>query len=196
MADFARWIMACETALWPAGTFEGAYAANRASAVEETLEHDQVASAVRVLMHGKEEWVGVTKYLLAKLTEIVGEHSARAKGWPRTERALTSRLKQLATFLRRVGVLVTWAEERTNHGRMITIRSRRRELRAEPSQRSQPSPNTKISSIFHGMGGVTVSESAQPQPSPPEPTVTTPAPQPSRYGHAYRHAQFLANKWE
>jgi hypothetical protein len=99
-----------------------------------------------------------------ELTEIVGEHSARAKGWPRTERALTSRLKQLATFLRRVGVLVTWAEERTNHGRMITIRSRRRELRAEPSQRSQPSPNTKISSIFHGMGGVTVSESAQPQP--------------------------------
>jgi hypothetical protein len=31
MADFALWATACETALWPAGTFVRAYAANRRS---------------------------------------------------------------------------------------------------------------------------------------------------------------------
>ena len=34
MADFALWATACETALWPAGTFARAYAANRQAAVE------------------------------------------------------------------------------------------------------------------------------------------------------------------
>ena len=32
MADFALWATACETALWPAGTFTRAYAANRTRA--------------------------------------------------------------------------------------------------------------------------------------------------------------------
>src|SRR5207248_1359644 len=34
MADFALWAAACETALWPAGTFTRAYAANRRAAIE------------------------------------------------------------------------------------------------------------------------------------------------------------------
>src|SRR5437763_1487406 len=33
MADFALWAAACETALWPAGTFARAYAANRRTAI-------------------------------------------------------------------------------------------------------------------------------------------------------------------
>jgi len=171
MADFARWIMACETALWSIGTFERAYTANRASAIEETLEHDQVASAVRALMHDREEWIGVTKALLARLTEIVGEQSARSRGWPNTERALTSRLKHLATFLRRTGITVTWAEHRTEHGRLITIRSSHQELPAEPSGPSRPSPNSKISHILHGIDGVTVSQPRKPQPSGSGPTI-------------------------
>ena len=35
MADFALWAAACETALWPAGTFARAYAANRRAAIED-----------------------------------------------------------------------------------------------------------------------------------------------------------------
>ncbi len=33
MADFALWATACETGLWPAGTFTLAYAANRKAAI-------------------------------------------------------------------------------------------------------------------------------------------------------------------
>src|SRR5437660_9849065 len=50
MADFALWAAACETALWPAGTFSGAYAANRRAAIEGIVEADPVAACVRGLM--------------------------------------------------------------------------------------------------------------------------------------------------
>src|SRR5262245_38754661 len=37
MADFELWARACETALWPAGAFTRAYAANRRTAIEELI---------------------------------------------------------------------------------------------------------------------------------------------------------------
>jgi hypothetical protein len=37
MADFSVWASACETALWPAGTFARAYAANRRAAIENII---------------------------------------------------------------------------------------------------------------------------------------------------------------
>jgi hypothetical protein len=50
MADFALWATACETALWPGGTFARAYAANRRAAVESIIEADPVATCVRAIM--------------------------------------------------------------------------------------------------------------------------------------------------
>ena len=42
MADFAMWATACETAIWPAGTFWSAYCSNRDAAVEGVIEADPV----------------------------------------------------------------------------------------------------------------------------------------------------------
>jgi hypothetical protein len=50
MADFALWATACETALWPAGTFARAYAANRRAAIESIIEADPIATCVRAMM--------------------------------------------------------------------------------------------------------------------------------------------------
>jgi hypothetical protein len=50
MADFALWAAACETALWPAGTFCRAYDANRQAAAEDIIEADPVAARVREIM--------------------------------------------------------------------------------------------------------------------------------------------------
>ena len=50
MADFAIWATACETALWPAGTFARAYATNRRAAIESIIEADPIATCVRALM--------------------------------------------------------------------------------------------------------------------------------------------------
>jgi hypothetical protein len=47
MAGFAPWAAACETALWPAGTFARAYAANRRAAIESIIEADPLATCVR-----------------------------------------------------------------------------------------------------------------------------------------------------
>jgi hypothetical protein len=46
MADFALWATACETALWPAGTFWSAYCGNRDEAVEGVIDADPIATAV------------------------------------------------------------------------------------------------------------------------------------------------------
>ena len=51
MADFALWATACETAIWPAGTFWTAYSSNRDEAVAGVIEADPVANT-RARAHG------------------------------------------------------------------------------------------------------------------------------------------------
>ena len=56
MADFALWAAACETALWAAGTFARAYAANRRAAIESIIEADPIATCLRD-NHGRSDHV-------------------------------------------------------------------------------------------------------------------------------------------
>jgi hypothetical protein len=58
MADFALWAAACETALWPPGTFLRAYSENRRTAIEEVIEADSVATKVREMMAKRPTWTG------------------------------------------------------------------------------------------------------------------------------------------
>ena len=119
MADFALWAVACETALWPAGTFWAAYRRNLDEAAETVLEADPVAAAVRTLMATRTEWSGIAASLLRVLEEIVGERAARSKTWPVSARSLGGQLRRLAPGLRKIGVKVAF--ERKGHGRNRTI---------------------------------------------------------------------------
>jgi hypothetical protein len=58
MADFALWAAACETALWPAGTFARAYVAHRRAAIESIIEADPLANCVRTIMGERTSWAG------------------------------------------------------------------------------------------------------------------------------------------
>jgi hypothetical protein len=58
MADFTLWATACETALWPVGTFARAYEANRRVAVESMIDGDPVAMSVREIMAQRKTWIG------------------------------------------------------------------------------------------------------------------------------------------
>ena len=58
MADFALWASACETAIWPAGTFWSAYCGNRDEVVDNVIEADPVAAAVRAVMEERAGWTG------------------------------------------------------------------------------------------------------------------------------------------
>jgi hypothetical protein len=66
MADFALWASACETSLWPAGTFWSAYCGNRDEAVDSVIDADPIATAVRTMMTTRAEWTGTASDLLGR----------------------------------------------------------------------------------------------------------------------------------
>jgi hypothetical protein len=111
MADFALWATACETAIWPSGTYWAAYAGNRDEAVEGVIEADPIAAAVRAMMAERTEWTGTASDLLGALAEMADGPVAKAKTWPDSPRALAGRLRRVATFLRKVGIEVSHERE-------------------------------------------------------------------------------------
>jgi hypothetical protein len=121
MADFALWATACETALWPAGTFWSAYCDNRDEAVENVIEADPVAAALRAMMLELTEWRGTATDLLGDLAEAAGEHVANSKTWPNSPRALSGRLRRAATFLRKIGIEINFTKGGRPRSRVIHI---------------------------------------------------------------------------
>ncbi len=121
MADFALWATACETALWPAGTFWSAYCGNRDEAVEGVIDADPIAAAVRSLMATRTEWTGTASELLGALGEIAGERISKSKTWPDSPRALAGRLRRAATFLRKIGIEIGFEREGRARTRIIRI---------------------------------------------------------------------------
>ena len=121
MADFALWATACETALWPAGTFWSAYCGNRDEAVESVIDADPVAAAVRAMMATRTEWTGTASDLLGALGEVAGERVAKSKTWPDSPRALAGRLRRAATFLRKIGIEISFEREGRARTRTIVI---------------------------------------------------------------------------
>lgn len=127
MADFALWAAACETALWPAGTFWSAYCGNRDEAVEGVIDADPIAAAVRALMAARTEWTGTASELLGALAEMAGERIAKSKTWPDSPRALAGRLRRAATFLRKIGTEISFGREGRARTRIIRISTKQPE---------------------------------------------------------------------
>jgi hypothetical protein len=146
MADFALWATACETAIWPAGTFWSAYCGNRDEAVENVIEADPVAAAVCAVMAERTEWTGTATDLLGALAEEAGERVAKAKTWPANPRALSGRLRRAATFLRRVGIDIDYAKEGRARTRIIVITARGSSVGpdGDGAQQSAPSASSAI----------------------------------------------------
>ena len=142
MADFALWATACETALWPAVTFGSAYGGNRDEAVENVIEADPVAAAVRVLMEERTQWTGTATELLSALTEVAGERIAESKTWPASPGALSRRLSRAKTFLCQIGIDFDRGKQGQPRNRFIhiTVRGNSRDPDYVRSQPSVPSP--------------------------------------------------------
>jgi hypothetical protein len=121
MADFALWATACETALWPTGTFWAAYCGNRDEAVEGVIDADPIAAAVRAVMATRTVWTGTASDLLGALAEAAGERVAKSKTWPDSPRALAGRLRRAATFLRKIGIDIGFGREGRARTRTIHI---------------------------------------------------------------------------
>jgi hypothetical protein len=126
MADFALWATACETDLWPAGTFARAYAVNRRAAIVDAIDADPVAACVRELMADRSRcsWAGSA----ADLLRASADHSRDGIGrdrtaWPQNPRALAGRLRRAQTFLRALGIDIAFSREGRVGSRVIRMRT-------------------------------------------------------------------------
>jgi hypothetical protein len=155
MADFALWATACETALWPAGTFWSAYCFNRDEAVEGVIDADPVAAAVRAVMLERTEWTGTASELLGALAEAAGDRIAKSKTWPDSPRALSGRLRRAATFLRKIGIELAFEREGRARTRIIRITATTPSVTPE-NAKAQPSASSTQSAVRqehkHGNG--------------------------------------------
>ncbi len=133
LADFALWATACgDGLLWEPGGFMAAFDANRAAAIDDVIENDPVASAVRALMQdeaaeARTVWTGTAQTLLGALKERVSETVSKAKAWPDSPRALSARLTRAATFLRSIGIEIERFHAGRAKARMISIHFRPKE---------------------------------------------------------------------
>jgi hypothetical protein len=124
MADFALWATACETALWPAGTFACVYAANRRAAIESIIEADPIANCVRAMMVDRTIWTGSASDLFLLCSEGAREGISSGGGWAKNPRALAGRLRRAQTFLRSLGIEITFSREGRTGSRMIRVSTR------------------------------------------------------------------------
>lgn len=126
MADFALWIRSAEAEpadaadaesrvfAWRLGEFDNTYNENRKAQVSTTLEGDIVAPAVLKLVDATPQgFDGSATELLALLSTCVDEKIVKSKVWPKSARHLSGRLRRVSSFLRTVGVDVTFYTEAT-----------------------------------------------------------------------------------
>ena len=127
MADFALWASAAEKdSTWTdKGTFLRYYEENRNAAISMAVDADLVGSSIMSLMLIEEgKWRGSASELLEILNELVPENARRTKYWPKAPNTLSGRLRRAATFLRGLGVEVTFPD-RTKKKREIIINSKK-----------------------------------------------------------------------
>lgn len=121
MADFAKWASACETAIWPAGTFWEAYEDNLATTVINVLEDDPVTEGIQTLMATRSVWSGTASELLTILIRGAAKQDTMSKSWPDGPRALSGRIRRAATFLRKAGIDVSFDRQGRDRKRIIRI---------------------------------------------------------------------------
>jgi hypothetical protein len=122
MADFALWATACESAFRHPSTFESAYSKNRCEAIENIIDGDPVAACVREIMADRAQWAGTASDLLQAGANIAGELTvSNRSSWPKSPRALAGRLRRAQTFLRTLGIEISFGRVGRLGTRTISI---------------------------------------------------------------------------
>jgi len=125
MADFCKWVMACEPALpWKEGEFLEAYEKQAEDSKSTAVDGDPVARAILDLAMNYaqtgETFEGTATELLDELNSLRGINPTRPpKGWPKTGSILSSRITRAAPGLRSKKVYIE--RDRSGDERKITI---------------------------------------------------------------------------
>lgn len=139
MADFARWVAACEPALpWEEGRFLEVYENTREGIVDAGVEADPIAQAIIDLVElqpGK-RWKGFTEELRVALL-AVAKHSETPRGWPATPRALSARIDRALPLLRKRGIVQTLGKDVVTRKTVLVFEK----VAEEEKNTSKPSDN-------------------------------------------------------
>jgi 5S rRNA maturation endonuclease (ribonuclease M5) len=138
MADFAKWVTACEPGLgWVPGTFMGAYLGNRATANDSAIESSAIGVMMVKLMENRDTYTGTAKEMMEILEEALAkDKSGNSKvpaGWPKSARAFSGEVRRIAPNLRATGINVSFGAH-TKRGTPITL-----ERKGETPSPSSPS---------------------------------------------------------
>ena len=110
MADFAKWVSACEPALpWESGTFMREYLDSRQKAAELSVENDMVAQALlRMVQTARSSvWEGTSEELLSELKQRVPSDRRDFTSWPKTPASLGRWLRRAEPCLLALGVTLS-----------------------------------------------------------------------------------------
>jgi hypothetical protein len=144
MADFAKWITACEPGLgWEPGMALRAYEAGREAAVATTLEADIVALAVRKFMDKRPQWEGTATDLLQVLSVGQDVNTIHNRAWPTAPNALSNKLERLAPTLRKVGLEIVRREVGHANVKVVQIVNTRHRHDAGTSGGGQHNDNAR-----------------------------------------------------
>ena len=105
MADFARFVVAAESALpWEPGSFVAAYERCRLDANAALADGDPVVTAVRRFMgDSRPDWEGMMSELYGQLSRMVSRDTHKPDDWPGNARWFGDRLRRAAPVLRTLG---------------------------------------------------------------------------------------------
>ena len=144
MADFAIWAAACEPALWRPGTFHRAYEANRRAAIDGIIDADPVAACVREIMAERSAWIGSAADLLRAGAERGVDGILRDRtGWPQNPRAIAGRLRRGQSFLRVLGINITFSRGGRDGSRIIRMRAHSKVPSAPSAPCAFPDPSSE-----------------------------------------------------
>jgi hypothetical protein len=128
MADFAKWISACEPALpWEPGTFMRTYLEMRQKTAELSVENDMVAQALLRMVHAERAnvWEGTSEELLAELNRRVPyDRRDGMRSWPGTPASLGRWLRRAEPSLLAVGATLSARRGGKDRTRLLRVEYR------------------------------------------------------------------------
>jgi hypothetical protein len=155
MADFARWISACEPAsTWGQGGFMAAYGGSHESAADIAFNSSVVAQAVHNWFNtfGQNEWEGTATELFDVFAEGQYDKFTKNKAWPKGANGFSGRLKRDMHTLRTRDIQVEFPETRKGKERKRSICITKAQAEVEGQERPMVTDVTDLFPSFKGEG--------------------------------------------
>jgi hypothetical protein len=122
-----------------------------------SLEADPVAVCVRALMAERGGWAGTASDLLRAATGLAG---TKVSNWPQNPAALAGRLRRAQTFLRMLGIEISFTREGRAGTRTIRI------IAGVENRATIVSAVSSVSTVSTGCHNISMDLGSPPQPGP------------------------------